>query len=72
MTSSAIQTTRAVELDAQDLTPGGEAWCPHPKSGIPAWSGHPRVFLDLSGGQARCPYCGTLYRPKTALPGQTG
>lgn len=30
-----------------------------------AWCSHPRVFLDLdasAGNNARCPYCGTLYR----------
>ncbi|MDR2991794.1 MAG: zinc-finger domain-containing protein, partial [Burkholderiaceae bacterium] len=44
-----------------------QAWCPHPKAGIQAWSSHPRVFLNLSGGQARCPYCGTVYRRKMAV-----
>jgi uncharacterized Zn-finger protein len=27
------------------------------------WDAHPRVFLPIEEtGQARCPYCGTLYR----------
>jgi len=70
MTSSASKTAPVVELGAEDLTPGGQAWCPHPKSGMPAWNSHPRVFLDLSGSQAQCPYCGTVYRPATALAEQ--
>ena len=26
------------------------------------WSAHPRVFIDVSHGEARCPYCGTRYK----------
>jgi uncharacterized Zn-finger protein len=47
-----------VELDAARDLP---AYCPNPQ--MPIWSGHPRVFLDVgSTGEAKCPYCGTLYR----------
>ena len=36
-------------------------FCPNP--GMPLWSSHPRVYLDLDErGEARCPYCGTRYR----------
>jgi len=28
---------------------------------MPVWNHHPRVFLDVSTGQAMCPYCGTVY-----------
>ena len=36
------------------------AFCPNP--GMPLWSSHPRVFLDLADtGAAMCPYCGTRY-----------
>jgi uncharacterized Zn-finger protein len=36
------------------------AFCPNP--GMPLWSSHPRVFLDLADtGEAMCPYCGTRY-----------
>jgi uncharacterized Zn-finger protein len=48
-----------VELDGADLP----AFCPNPA--MPVWSGHPRVFLDVARtGEARCPYCGTVYRLK--------
>ncbi len=48
-----------VELEGKDLP----AFCPHRR--MPLWSQHPRVFLEVAvTGQARCPYCGTLYRLK--------
>ena len=35
-------------------------FCPNP--GMPLWSSHPRVFLDITDeGEAKCPYCGTKY-----------
>lgn len=52
-----------VELGAKDLQGPGAVACPNPK--MPLWSTHPKVFLDVgSTGEARCPYCGTLYRLK--------
>ena len=49
----------AVRLDGKDLP----AFCPNPK--MPIWSGHPRVFIDVThAGEGRCPYCGTVYRLK--------
>jgi len=45
-----------VELKAKDLP----AYCPNP--GMPIWSSHPRVFLDVTHGEVACPYCGTRYR----------
>ena len=55
----------AVVVRPQDLP----VFCPNPR--MPLWSSHPRVFLDLdSGGEARCPYCGTRYRVEGGpLPG---
>jgi uncharacterized Zn-finger protein len=42
---------------AEDLP----VFCPNP--GMPLWSSHPRVYLDIDeSGEARCPYCSTLYR----------
>ena len=57
--SQATQAQSTVEIDGKDLP----AFCPH--SAMPAWSSHPRVFLDLAHhAEAKCPYCGTLYRLK--------
>jgi uncharacterized Zn-finger protein len=29
------------------------------------WNSHPKVYLDVAGsGQAKCPYCGTVYQLK--------
>ena len=53
-----------VELLAKDLTPAGKTYCPNPKAGMKIWNMHPRVFLDLKAGEAKCPYCGTVYRLK--------
>lgn len=34
--------------------------CPLPDMSL--WNSHPRVYLPLAEqGEARCPYCGTLY-----------
>lgn len=55
----------AVELKASDLNRAGETTCPSPKAGMAVWSSHPRVYLDVAAtGEARCPYCGTIYRLK--------
>jgi len=52
-----------VELKGSDLNQQGGVPCPNPKAGMQAWNSHPRVYLDVaSTGQAKCPYCGTLYR----------
>jgi len=55
---------QVVELLARDLTRSGETFCPHPKADMKLWNTHPRVFLNLAHGEARCPYCGTVYRMK--------
>ena len=51
-----------VEVTAADLAEAhGAVFCPNPKMTL--WSTHPRVFLDVaSTGEAKCPYCGTVYR----------
>jgi len=55
--STTTSTAHPVELDTKDLP----AFCPNPQ--MPIWSHHPRVYLDLShASEARCPYCGTVYR----------
>lgn len=56
---SQIQDQAAVELGEKDLP----AYCPHVS--MPLWSAHPRVYLEMSAhGEAKCPYCGTVYRLK--------
>ncbi len=57
--------SNAVELDGKDLP----AYCPNPA--MPLWSSHPRVFLEFSHGESKCPYCGTEYRlkPGTVIKG---
>jgi uncharacterized Zn-finger protein len=47
----------AVVVHAEDLP----VYCPNP--GMPLWSSHPRVYLDIAEtGEVMCPYCGTEYR----------
>jgi uncharacterized Zn-finger protein len=45
-----------VEVSATDLP----VYCPNPQ--MARWSSHPRVFIDVTHGEARCPYCGTRYK----------
>ena len=59
--ATGTQDTSAIELGASDLP----AFCPNPR--MPIWSSHPRVFLDVSHGETRCPYCGTAYRLKPGV-----
>jgi uncharacterized Zn-finger protein len=56
-------TQRIVEVTAADLP----LHCPTPDMRL--WNTHPRVFIPVEKtGEARCPYCGTLYQFKGALP----
>ncbi len=55
-------TQSLVELTAKDLHGSDAAFCPNPA--MPLWSNHPRVFIDLSHREGKCPYCGTVYRLK--------
>ncbi len=58
-------SNQEVQLLASELNPQGGVYCPRPQAGMALWSNHPRVYLDVAHtGQARCPYCGTLYRLK--------
>jgi len=35
--------------------------CPMPSMKL--WDSHPRVFIDVTTtGEAKCPYCGTVYK----------
>ncbi len=52
-----------VELRASELNSQGGVFCPNPN--MSQWSSHPKVYLGLAeSGQARCPYCSTLYKLK--------
>ncbi|MFM6985697.1 MAG: zinc-finger domain-containing protein [Hydrogenophaga sp.] len=60
-----MTTSSTIELSAKDLNAQGGVFCPNPKADMKLWSGHPKVFLDVARtGEARCPYCGTVYRLK--------
>ena len=61
-----------VELLAKDLTRSGNTYCPNPKAGMEIWNTHPRVFLDPKAGEAKCPYCGTVYRLKAGEVASAG
>ena len=63
MSSIQSETKAVVEVTAKDLQGPGVVFCPNPK--MPLWSNHPKVFLDVATtGDAKCPYCGTVYRLK--------
>ena len=54
---------RIVEVTAADLP----LHCPTPDMSL--WNAHPRVFIAVEKlGEARCPYCGTLYKFTGELP----
>lgn len=59
-------TRREIEVSVDDLP----LHCPTPAMQL--WNAHPRVFLPIDQtGEARCPYCGTLYRLKGGpVPGR--
>jgi uncharacterized Zn-finger protein len=55
-----------VELAAKDLNAHGGVMCPSPMADMKVWNSHPKVFLDVARtGEAKCPYCGTVYKLKT-------
>jgi uncharacterized Zn-finger protein len=54
-----------IELLAKDLNGQGGVYCPSAKADMKLWNSHPKVYLDVAHtGQAKCPYCGTVYRLK--------
>ncbi len=54
-----------IELAAKDLNALGGVFCPSPLADMKLWNSHPKVYLDVAKtGEARCPYCGTVYRLK--------
>ena len=57
--------TPAIELLAKDLNAQGGVFCPSPLAAMQTWNTHPKVYLDVAHtGQARCPYCSTVYKLK--------
>ncbi|MGL4573551.1 MAG: zinc-finger domain-containing protein [Burkholderiaceae bacterium] len=55
------QALAVVEVTAKDLQGPGAVVCPN--KNMPVWCNHPRVFLDVATtGEAKCPYCGTVYK----------
>jgi uncharacterized Zn-finger protein len=61
--SKSEKTGAVVELRASELNSQGGVFCPNPN--MSQWSSHPEVYLGLAdSGQARCPYCSTLYKLK--------
>jgi uncharacterized Zn-finger protein len=62
MSSSAPLT---IELAAKDLNGHGGVFCPSPLADMKLWNSHPKVFLNVAHtGEAKCPYCGTVYKLK--------
>ena len=54
-----------VELLTKELNTQGEDYCHSPKADMKLWNSHPKVYLDVArAGEAKCPYCGTVYRLK--------
>lgn len=54
-----------VELVAKDLNQQGGVHCPGPLADMTLWNSHPKVYLDIAhSGEAKCPYCGTVYKLK--------
>lgn len=60
-----MTTPSTIELRATDLNSHGGIVCPSPLADMKVWNSHPRVSLDVARtGEAKCPYCGTVYRLK--------
>ena len=54
-----------VTLLAKDLNAQGGVYCPSPLAHMKIWDTHPKVYLDVAlSGEAKCPYCGTLFKLK--------
>ncbi|CAN5890741.1 hypothetical protein BH11PSE13_BH11PSE13_25680 [soil metagenome] len=60
-----MSTTAVIELLAKELNHQGGVYCPSPLADMKLWNQHPKVYLDVARtGEAKCPYCGTVYRLK--------
>ncbi len=55
----------SIELLVKDLNQQGGVYCPSPLADMKIWNSHPKVYLDVAhSGQAKCPYCGSVYKLK--------
>ena len=64
-TKARAQAQAPVKLLAADLNLQGGIFCPSPKADMKIWNSHPKVYLDVGkSGEAKCPYCGTVYKLK--------
>lgn len=62
-----------VELLTKDLNNQGGVYCPSPKAAMKVWNSHPKVYLDVARtGEAKCPYCGAVYRLKAGETARHG
>ena len=60
-----MSTNAVIELAAKDLNQQGGVHCPTALADMKLWNTHPKVYLDVAKiGEAKCPYCGTVYRLK--------
>jgi uncharacterized Zn-finger protein len=56
---------KVIELLASQLNAQGGVYCPSPIADMQTWDTHPKVYLDVGrSGEAKCPYCGTVYKLK--------
>ena len=61
------------EVLAKDLNHQGGVFCPSPLAKMETWNTHPKVYLDVAHtGEAKCPYCGTVYALKAGERFATG
>ena len=59
------KTSSVIEVLASDLNHQGGVFCPSPLAKMETWNTHPKVYLDVAHtGEAKCPYCGTVYQLK--------
>jgi len=58
-------SNKIIELLAKDLNHAGGVYCPNALADMNVASNHPKVYLDVArNGEAKCAYCGTLYKLK--------
>jgi hypothetical protein len=54
-----------VTLLAKDLSAQGGVYCPSPLAHMTICDTQTKVYLDVAhSGEAKCPYCGTVYQLK--------